>query len=388
MLLMKDIKKVFAWLHLWLGLAVGLIFSVVALTGAILVFEEELDPICYPSLYYLKQTNNDYQSSLSIDSLYSLATQYAKGAKINSLIVRDKSRHQAAVLFQTHGERLTRHLLSVNPYTGQLQQDIKGSQHLFTFSEELHRQLLMGKTGKAITGICCLSYLVILITGLVLWWPKHKKNLRQRLKIKWDAKFKRLNWDLHAVAGFYSLPFVFLITFTGLTWSYKWFNEGIFFLFDGKGPQKEFVQGNEQLQSQGNILQDIYRQTQSLLPYASNFTLYFPVEKTAALRVSKEQSHASIPNVVDQLFFDRNTGALIKKELYNTRSKGMKVRRLIFPIHTGSLYGFPTKLLAFFCSLIGASLPITGFIIWLKRKKKKKPIKVNHLIRKDYELVN
>src|SRR5690606_6796518 len=129
----------------------------------------------------------------------------------------------------------------------------------------LHRQLLMGKTGKVITGICCLSYLVILITGLFLWWPKNSKILRQRLKIKWDAKFKRVNWDLHAVAGFYSLPLLFLIAFTGLTWSYKWFNNGIFFLFDGKGPQKELIHSRENKPQQKGSLEQIYSQTQTLL---------------------------------------------------------------------------------------------------------------------------
>lgn len=385
---MKKAKKIFAWLHLWVGLTVGLIFSIAAATGAILVFEDELDPLLYPSLYYAQSNNDAYQLPLSIDSLYNLALQYAKGAAINSLVIREKTNHQEAVFFQTRGDRLTRHLFSINPYTGKLQQDIKGKQHLFTFSEELHRQLLMGKTGKVITGICCLSYLVILITGLFLWWPKNSKILRQRLKIKWDAKFKRVNWDLHAVAGFYSLPILFLIAFTGLTWSYKWFNNGIFFIFDGKGPQKELIHSGENKSQQKGSLEQMYSQTQRLLPYSSDVTLYFPEDAINLVRVSKEQHHASTANVVDQLFFDRNTGELVKKELYATRSKGMKVRRLIFPIHTGSLYGLPTKLLAFLSCLIGSSLPITGFIIWLKRKNKKKNSKIKKQVHNHYEIVN
>lgn len=384
---MKSAKKIYAWIHLWFGLAVGLVFSIAAITGCILVFEEELDPIIYPALYHVN-ANDPQQERLSIDSLYILATKYANGNEINSLVIRDKSQHQEAFFFQTKGDRLERHLLSLNPYTGKLQQKIKGSLHLFTFSEELHRQLLMGKTGKAITGFCCLSYLIILLTGLFLWWPKNKNILMQRLKIKWNAKFKRLNWDLHAVAGFYTLPILFFIALTGLTWSFKWFNDGIFFLFDGKGPKKELVRGNQDKPRRQKSLEHIYLQTQSSLPYPGSVTLYFPEKALNIVRVSKEQHHAKIPNVVDQLFFNSNTGKLIKEELYATQSKGMKVRRLIFPIHTGSLYGLPTKILAFLCCLIGVSLPITGFLIWLKRKTKKKPVKTKPLTRKNYELVN
>lgn len=368
---MKNAKKIISWLHLWLGLAVGLIFSIAALTGAILVFEEELDPVLYHSFYYMDKPVPD-RATLPLDRLVQQAAQYAKIDTLHSMLIPANPISERNILFQTTGTRLERTLLAVNPYTGQLEKKIAGNRHLFTVAEDLHRQLFLGKVGKTITGVCCLSYLTILLTGLILWWPKNKKILQQRLKIKWDAKFKRLNWDLHAVGGFYALPILLIIAFTGLTWSYKWFNDGIFYLFDGKGPQKSAIPYVGVSSSSQGVLEKAYTQAQKLLPYSSDITISLPDKESPIIQISKEQTNASVPNVVDRLLFDQYTGELIKKELYESQSQGMKVRRLIFPIHTGSIYGLPTKILAFLSCLIGASLPITGFIIWLKRKKKTK----------------
>ena len=117
-----------------------------------------------------------------------------------------------------------------------------------------------------------------------------------------------------------------------------------------------------------------YLQAQQLLPYAADVTITLPGKELNVVSISKEQPHAAISNVVDRLLFSAQSGELVKKELYESQSKGMKVRRLIFPIHTGSIYGLPTKTLVFLCCLIGATMPITGFIIWLKRKKKTKKV--------------
>jgi uncharacterized iron-regulated membrane protein len=76
----------------------------------------------------------------------------------------------------------------------------------------LHRWLLGGSDsiGKTITGISTLIFLFILITGIILWWPKTKNILLRQLKIKQSAGWKRFNHDLHIVLGFYSAIFLFI----------------------------------------------------------------------------------------------------------------------------------------------------------------------------------
>jgi len=367
-----TLKKLYSWLHLWLGLVVGLIFSVAALTGVMLLFEEELEELVYPDLYFHPAATSNTHARLPLDSLFSLAKRYGGNKKVLRVNIREK-RETENFIFETEGDRLHRCFLGIDPYRGTLEAKISGRKHFFSVIEEVHRQLFMGKVGKAITGGCCLSYLVILLTGLILWWPKNKKMWKQRLNIKWDAKGKRLNWDIHAVGGFYAFPILFIVAFTGLTWSYTWFNDGIYYLFDGKGPKKQqtYFALSSHPRDVG-VIEKIYEHAQQLLPYRGELSLRLPSKKQDVIEVSKRQADASVPNVVDRLFFSRYTGELVHRELYDQQTLGMKVRRLIFPVHTGSIGGWFTKVCYLIAVLFAASLPYTGLFIWLGRKKKKR----------------
>lgn len=366
------IKKIYSWLHLWLGVVVGLIFSIASITGAILIFEDELEPLLYPGLYHSEAPAAARR--IPLDSLFERARSFA-GERAMMRVQINSQDATAAYLFRSDGERLDRVFLGINPYTGALQSRVEGRQHLFSLAEDLHRQLFMGKLGKAITGACCLSYIVVLITGLLLWWPKNKKIFKQRLKIKWDAKAKRLNWDAHAVGGFYTLPILFLIALTGLTWSYRWFNDGIFYIFDGK-PQTRITATFAATQDAGvspaQPIEKAYQEALLLLPYAGTIQLSLPDTDETAIEVSREQEHAAIPNVVDRLFFDKHSAKLVHTEPYDKQSRGMKVRRFVLPLHAGSFGGITTKVLYVLVVLFASTLPFTGFFIWWGKKKKGK----------------
>jgi len=280
--------------------------------------------------------------------------------------------------------------VAVNPYTAQITGTRRENDSFFHIVLQLHRYLCMEDTGKAVTGAATIMFIVIMITGLALWWPNHKQT-KQRLTIKWNAKFKRLNWDLHAVFGFYILPFTFLIALTGLVWSYKWVNSIIFISFDGKPQQKREAPANididHALSVGGNALLNgtnrgvgalsrIITETNRLLPHPGRIQLTLPESDSLSITVSKVNENAAISNVVDFLYFDQNDGKLISKRLYDDETTGMKVRRLVFPIHTGSIWGWPSKVLALLVALITATLPVTGVVIWVGRKFKKKEKKV------------
>jgi uncharacterized iron-regulated membrane protein len=262
--------------------------------------------------------------------------------------------------------------VAVNPYTAEITDTRRENESFFHIVLQLHRYLCLEDTGKLITGVACVMFIIIMITGLVLWWP-NRKQTKQRLTIKWGGRFKRLNWDLHAVFGFYVLPFTFLIALTGLVWSYKWVNSMIFLTFDGGPQQKSEVPANIATASATptGTLAKITAETDRLLPHPGRIQFTLPESDSLSITVSKVNENASIANVVDFLYFDQNHGHLISKRLYNDETTGMKVRRLVFPVHTGSLWGWPTKILALIVALITATLPVTGVIIWVGRKFKK-----------------
>ena len=57
---------------------------------------------------------------------------------------------------------------------------------------------------------------------------------------------------------------------------------------------------------------------------------------------------------------------------FSERSLGARVRSSFKPVHTGSIWGTPSKVIAFVVCLFGASFPVTGVIMWLNRIRKKK----------------
>ncbi|PRY43047.1 putative iron-regulated membrane protein [Spirosoma oryzae] len=366
-------KKVAIQLHLWLGLISGLVVFIVALTGSLLVFREELEPLTDPRFFMVSPPAAGHRQSL--DALVETISTTFPDKKI-SRVIRESAADRTVVV-ELKQSKKAKDILAValNPYTGEIVATRQEQDAFFPTVLRLHRYLCLGETGKVITGISCSLFLIIMLTGLVLWWP-NRKNCSQRFRIKWNASAKRLTWDVHAVVGFYVLPFIFLIAATGLIWSYKWVNNLLFLAFDGKPQVKREAPVNLSAAGMTTMgrLERVYVQTNQRLPHPGRFTLIFPETDSLSLTVSKVDETAAVSNVVDMLYFDYRTGQSTGQQLYSETTRGFKARRLIFPIHTGSLLGWPTKLIALLVAILTTTLPLTGFYIWWGKRNKPKRV--------------
>ncbi|MFL9829397.1 PepSY-associated TM helix domain-containing protein [Flavobacterium sp. ST-87] len=367
----KRIKKSIGKIHLWLGLASGLIVFIVALSGSILVFEEEIDTFIHPEFYKV-ETVGKFKKPIDY-SINTLKKEYAIDTINRIYTFNDPERTVLVMGKNTKGKTF---FFAVNPYTGKIVGSMEQKRHFFSIVNKLHRSLLLGKTGKFITGCSCLIFIIILLSGLFLWWPKKLKNLKQRLTIKWNASFKRVNWDFHSVLGFYSFLFLFIIALTGLTWSFKWFENSLYYLTDGIAVKPSIKVTNppktESLSQKTFFYQSIIDQTNEIYPYQGNVQIRMPNDTVSSILVTKENTEKRIPNQSSIAYFDRYTAKNIQTKPYETFTKGDKLRRIIYPVHTGNIYGLPTKIIAFLVCLFAASAPITGFLIWWRPKKKKK----------------
>jgi len=366
----KTLKKNIGFLHLWLGLASGLIVFIAALTGSILVFEKEIDAFVNPEFYEVSSIGT---TKLPVD-LYvnAIRKQYAITELDRIQTYQDPKR--TVIISGTDADKNDQ-IFSVDPYTGKVLGQTAEESRFFSVVLDLHRHLILGDAGKFITGCSCLIFVFLLISGLILWWPKKMKNLKQRLTVKWSASFKRVNWDFHSTFGFYSFLFLLTISLTGLTWSFKWFESGIYLLADGttKKPSTK-VENPTKVDPKLDktyFYQNIFSKTDSIYKYTGDTQIRIPSDTINSIMVIKLNLEKSIPNISSMAYFDKYTGELLKTKPYEAFSNGDKVRRLIYPIHTGSIYGYPTKILAFLVCLFAATLPITGLLIWLGRKKKK-----------------
>lgn len=367
----KTIKKNIGLLHLWLGLASGLIVFIVALTGSLLVFEDELDEFFNPKFYKVLAIGKE---KFPVDLLVANVQKEFHLKKVDR--IHSFNDPERSLLITGTDFEKKKQIISVDPYTGKVLASVPAKSRFFSVVLDLHRHLVLGDFGQAVTGASCLIFVFMLLSGLVLWWPKKTKNLKQRLTVKWRASFKRVNWDFHSTFGFYTFVILLIISLTGLTWSYKWFESGIYLLADGTTEKSSTKVENTTKTDSGAdksfFYQNIFSKTDSIYKYKGDTQIRMPADTINSIMVIKMNLEEEVPNIASIAYFDTFTGEIIKTKPYELLSNGDKIRRLIYPIHTGSIYGYPTKIIAFLVCLFAVTLPITGLLIWLGRKKKKK----------------
>ncbi|MBC6110328.1 PepSY-associated TM helix domain-containing protein [Pedobacter fastidiosus] len=383
----SPFSRINKWLHLWLGLASGVIVLVVCITGCIWVFNEEITGLLEPDSK-VKQQNKPVitPSQLSAiafkifpDKIPSYA-QYQQGRAIN-LNLRGK---------KDEGRRGGGTSLLINPYSGEVIKKVvhkKGEVDFFRFILNGHRFLwLPYGIGRPIVNYGTLVFVVLLITGLIWWYPKkwNKSTTDKSFKIKWGASFKRVNLDLHNVLGFYSLIFLLFIALTGMVYGIKWYSESLYWVTSGGDKLGDF----QRLQSDSLAVGKFYTPQKAMdlawkkvitrHPKSQGFYYTFPDTSKAksVINVTVYPNTGQFYN--NQSYaFDQHTLKEFKGEgvygtSYEASGFGGKLRKMNYDIHVGSILGFPGKVLAFLASLIGASLPTTGFLIWYGRKFKKK----------------
>ncbi|MDB5201634.1 MAG: hypothetical protein JWQ27_1043 [Ferruginibacter sp.] len=362
---------------------------VTCLTGAILVFEKELQQVFFHERYFV----NPGTERVSADSMLTSLKQKVPNAKINSVKIYRDPKRTAEISYQLpaelpakkdkgadgknsadnktakdpEGKRLT---AFVNPYSGEIVEIYNHRNSFFYFVMDLHRWMLGGATGKLIVGICTLIFLFILISGIVLWWPRNKLLLKQRLRIKRTAGFKRLNHDYHIVFGFYSAVFLFVFAFTGLAWSFEWFNKGIYTLTGTKMEKAPVIKNNFNGAVHVITAEAALAAVLALDNSSSYYNISLPKSPADPFTISMLPANAPHESAATQYFVDGNNGRLISVQKFADKNKGQRVRATFRPVHVASIFGWPSKVIGFLACLLGTFFPASGIIMWWNRTRK------------------
>lgn len=387
-------RRINDWLHLWLGLASGIVIVIVAITGCIYVFEREIRSVTEPWQFVKAEDRPMLPPSV----LKQKAEQFAFGGKTDTLQKRilgvTYNAPGFAAISAYNIKETGYSMLYQNPYTGEVLKEKRLNKDFFRFILQGHYYLwLPDKIGHPIVGWAVFIFLIILISGLIMWWPKNlkKANVDKSFKIKWGASFKRVNYDLHNVLGFYVMLVAFAIAVTGSVWSFEWFRKAYYFTISGgqslylgneKTPQIDIASLNKAAPVQPedalwyNMMAkypnnkgaiQIQFRAKAAEPIG---VMYNPQEKT----YYKREFHKYNPATLEEI---KLKGTYARS--YDEGSFADKIYRMNYDIHVGAIGGITGKIIAFFASLVCATLPVTGFIIWLgKKKKKKKPAAAKH----------
>lgn len=387
---MSPTRSLFRAIHLWLGLGTGLIIVFVCLTGSLLAFGQELEQAWHPARYFVAPATTPRlplaqlaaavktdkpQASISSFRLYAdpartVEVSLAGGDKPGPAAPRAPGKGGPEKSGQKKGEGGGPRIF-LNPYTAAITGELNPRDNFFKTVELLHRGLVAGPVGKLVMGVSASIFLLILGTGLVLWWPTVRQALRPRLLLKWGSGWKRLNHDLHVSLGFYASVFLFIMALTGVGMSFEWVGEGISKLTHSPLKRPEPPTSATPAAGAASLAPDaVLALARQQAPEAETYTVQLPKVPTGSIRVAVLPPGAITENATDEVYLDQYSGAVLSSQSYAQRPVGQRIRGLFKPVHTGAIGGKITKLLALVLGLLGATFPVTGTIMWWNRTRR------------------
>ncbi len=395
-------KKIFRKIHLWLSVPFGLIITLVCFSGAMLVFENEVNEWFRRDLYYVETVK---ESPLPMDKLLEkVATTLPDSVSVTGVsISSDPGR-----AYQVSLSKPRRASLYVDQYTG----EVKGKSErsgFFMFMFRMHRWLLDSMNpgnegifwGKMIVGVSTLLLVFVLISGIVIWWPRTRKALKNSLKITATKGWRRFWYDLHVAGGMYALIFLLAMALTGLTWSFPWYRTAFYKVF-GVEVQQRAAQGYEQKSDaqkrdtklaahrekkrEGNEVRKGERSRRPENNHSDMYSVTSPFvywqeiydklrrQNPEYKQISISSGTASVSfnrfgnqRASDRYSFNTDNGEFTETSLYQHQDKSGKIRGWIYSVHVGNWGGMFTRILTFIAALLGAALPLTGYYLWIKR---------------------
>ncbi|WP_164109732.1 MULTISPECIES: PepSY-associated TM helix domain-containing protein [Sphingobacterium] len=286
--------------------------------------------------------------------------------------------------------------MALNPYTGQVIGDPSDEKtktaavmqtmfglHRWLLLNEVENPIVEGvenrKLGSWITGSATILFLIGVISGMIIWFPVKMRGWKNGLKIKWSARWKRINHDLHNTLGFYSCIILFLMAVTGPFWSFEWYRAGWQKTWgtykSPDAPKEEKPKLISAIPTDGSkplSIEETILVVNKLLPYDGDITIYFAKDSTGTISISKNRIGFFAPSAGDKLTLDQYTGEALEKDVFRDKPFNERAAASIKALHIGDIYGPFSKLLYFISCLIATSLPVTGTIVWINKMKKKK----------------
>lgn len=401
-------KKTFFQIHWFLGITAGLVLSIMGVTGAIYSYEQQILKWINTDSYTVQAQSGP---KLSPAELYQHFKQQNPEMQINSVSLDASPTGSSTVNIAKEGARRGYNMM-VNPYTAEVLPEIKGRE-FFQFIQQLHRYLTMGPVGKQITGACALMLIFFVLSGLYLRWPK-RHSVKQWLAVKPQLKGRNFIWDLHAVVGTWVVIFYLILACTGLYWSYDWWRNGMFKVLGVERPQPEMQQGQggrggeEQGRRAGESrgegagervprsegqrenrgegrergVDDTLLLTALNKSWAgfqnkfndkySTVTFNIPKKADGELKLSFTDVEVQHERARNNATYNYQDAAFTSVEMYEDKKLNEKIMSSMLPVHRGSFFGPIYQFFAMVASLLMPLFFVTGWMLYLKRRKQKK----------------
>jgi uncharacterized iron-regulated membrane protein len=344
-------------IHSVAGLLSGLFILVMSLSGAILVFHEDLDLLDYPA--FVLRANSKI---VSVDTCYSNLQKEFPHAEISNCQITHSNEQSFVFTIYDSSYKNGKEALRVflHPQQGTIQKTQGAKSAMMNWVGRLHSSLFLGKTGEWLLGFFSLVFLLSILTGLVLF----RRNIVAILTFR-KRVFKRQN--LHQLIGVYALLFNLMIGVTGF-----WMQRYVF--------KKDFYKSYDYtpvLRSSPPLLfsmEEAFEKIHNQFPDFDPWVIYFAQSKKGKTAVYGSRTHNSFihsKKFADAVFLD-STGNVARTAFVNEIDASSRYDIINAQVHYGQYGGWTIKIIYSLFGLTGGLLSITGFLLWYKRKLRRK----------------
>lgn len=391
-------RLVWRW-HFYAALFVAPFAIMLAITGSLYLFRPQIQNVLYAKLYDVKPA----ATILTADEQLHVVRAKFPDAKVMAYLVPPADTRSA--LFRIRTADNTQMLAAVDPYSGKVLGTIDENKRLMKTIRELHGKLLGGKAGQAVVELAASWLMVLLVSGLYMWWPRgrHAANALYGTVMPRLRAGKRVFWrDLHAVTGFWLSFFLIFMVLSGLPWSlvaggvidkiqtYTHTEMQTGLGWDGGGSRfikSETVNDQTHEGWQTDHAQKIAGPAQSANGHAGRaalplsrimeladvesrlskpYVVFFPVNPDGVYSVSSVQ--ASKPQQAAYIHYDQYSGKVLKAVTWDDFSTSAKAIAMGVSLHEGRYYGWPNQLLNLVICLGLVGLVTAGLTMWWKRR--------------------
>jgi len=349
-------RRIAAWFHRYLGLALGSLLLISGLTGSAIVFKMPIDAWLNPDLLLVTVQ----QERVALDWILN-KVQQALPSEQAGVVFFPSAPTQALEIWFRGGDLRA----YVDPYTGA----VLGSRHtndfLMGFLVDLHIHLLSGETGEQLMGWSGLGAIVLSMLGLWLWWPKAGR-WKQAFSVKWKAAPVRVWLDIHKMAGVIICAFLILTAATGSSLAlYEIITEPTLIAITGEGTRRKPPTSRAATAIAAPLAPMLSHAT-SLFPDGQITRVSLPTKPSAAVMVRMRLDGEIHQFGRTFVWFDQYDGTVLRVENALQANRATRIQSWLYPLHTGAYGGTFSRWLQVVVGLSLSLLTLSGAWLWFK----------------------
>jgi len=372
-----KLRSVLFWLHLACGVVAGVVIFIMSVTGALLTYQRQMTAWADMRGYWIEPSEG--AKRLPADAFLAKVMGAQPDLAPTAIVIRSAPGAPAS-LAAGPGRQVF-----VNPYSGEVlgEGNGQGMRDFFRTVVEWHRFVAMAgdsrPTGRAITGASNLMFLVIVVSGLFLWWPRTWTSaaLRNILWFRGGLAGKTRDFNWHNTVGFWSAIPLAIIVAGGAVISYPWATALVYQAYGEQPPAPGGGLGargggpgatadGEDLTA--NVpLEALVARAEGQMPDWQTISIALPSGNAPRIVLTLDAGDGGQPQKRATLILNRRTGAVERWEPYSSQSAGRRARTWLRFAHTGEVYGLAGQTVAGLVTAGGAVLVFTGLALALRR---------------------